>query len=619
MSNNYKSTLQSNNTELSSNNLDLQALIDQANALPDAGGVDLPELTNEGTAADLLSGKELIDGDGNKVTGTIPTKTSSNITVSGATVTVPSGYYATQTTKSIATATRAETTISVTADDTNDKLTITASNNQGTGYVTGANKTASKTISLTASGATVTASDGANSISKSVQTATQATPSITINASGLITATATQSEGYVTAGSKSDTKQLTTQAAKTITPTKSSQTAVAKDVYTTGAITVGAIPSEYITTTDANATASDIFANKTAYVNGSKVSGTFTIDNELSTQDDLIAQIQAAVDNLPETSVEPNLQDKTVTPTTTSQTVKADTGYDGLDTVTVNAMPAATQATPSISVDSNGKITASATQSAGYVVAGTKSTTKQLTVQAAKTVTPSTSSQTAVASGVYTTGAVTVAAVPTQTKTATPTTSTQTIAPDSGKFLSQVTINPIPSGYIQPSGTKTITTNGTHDVTAYASATVNVAGEDVTTEVSAYTSKIASLEAAVTALENELEGKASGTGSSQLNTCTVNINYSYPFGAVAGQVFVTYAEVDVDTQSVVCKQINITDTNPADLTNVLCGSFVVIEQTGGAFDANNYPNGIWILGKASCYLTPIIPNETLNINIEFWD
>ena len=34
---------------------------------------------------------------------------------------------------------------------------------------------------------------------------------------------------------------------------------------------------------------------------------------------------------------------------------------------------------------------------------------------------------------------------------------------------------PVPSGYIKPSGSKTITENGTHDVTQYASAVVNVA------------------------------------------------------------------------------------------------------------------------------------------------
>lgn len=70
-----------------------------------------------------------------------------------------------------------------------------------------------------------------------------------------------------------------------------------------------------------------------------------------------------------------------------------------------------TQATPAITVDAAGKITASATQTAGVVAAGTKSATKQLTVQAAKTVIPSASAQTAVAKGVFTTGIVTVAAV----------------------------------------------------------------------------------------------------------------------------------------------------------------------------------------------------------------
>ena len=37
---------------------------------------------------------------------------------------------------------------------------------------------------------------------------------------------------------------------------------------------------------------------------------------------------------------------------------------------------------------------------------------------------------------------------------------------------------PVPDGYIVPSGSKTITENGTHDVTNYASAVVNVASEE---------------------------------------------------------------------------------------------------------------------------------------------
>lgn len=73
----------------------------------------------------------------------------------------------------------------------------------------------------------------------------QATPTITVSAAGLITASATQTEGYVVAGTKSATKQLSTQAAKTVTPSTSAQTAVASGKYTTGAIKVAAIPSTY--------------------------------------------------------------------------------------------------------------------------------------------------------------------------------------------------------------------------------------------------------------------------------------------------------------------------------------------------------------------------------------
>ncbi len=202
-------------------------------------------------------------------------------------------------------------------------------------------------------------------------------------------------------------------------------------------------------------------------------------NTEVANQAALISEQDAKIAELAEIlsgkagGSEPTLQEKTVTPSTSKQTVTADSGYDGLSQVTVNAMTTATQATPSISVSSSGLITASATQSAGYVAAGTKSATKQLTTQAAKTVTPSTSSQTAVSSGVYTTGAVTVAAVTTQEKTATPTTSVQEITPDSGKFLSKVIVNEIPSSYgvYKSIFNKTITEftdNELQDVSPYA-------------------------------------------------------------------------------------------------------------------------------------------------------
>lgn len=94
-----------------------------------------------------------------------------------------------------------------------------------------------------------------------------------------------------------------------------------------------------------------------------------------------------------------NNQDKVVTSSTVTQTISADAGYTGLGTVTINAIAVATQATPVATiVNSTGIISATATQAAGYVVAGTKTGTAQLPVQTGTTITPTESAQTAVAS-----------------------------------------------------------------------------------------------------------------------------------------------------------------------------------------------------------------------------
>jgi hypothetical protein len=108
-----------------------------------------------------------------------------------------------------------------------------------------------------------------------------------------------------------------------------------------------------------------------------------------------------------DTQEEPVIESLSVTENGTYTAPSGIHGYSPV-TIAVPTGPAVEQVTPIITVNSSGLITASATQEAGIVSAGTKTATQQLTTKAATTITPGTSAKTAVSSGVYTTGDIVV-------------------------------------------------------------------------------------------------------------------------------------------------------------------------------------------------------------------
>lgn len=115
-----------------------------------------------------------------------------------------------------------------------------------------------------------TAYGPAGKITGTMPSVTQATPSISVSSSGLITASASQAEGHVAAGSKRATKQLTTQSGTTVTPGTSQKTAVSSGRYTTGTVYVAG---------SSNLVAGNIRNGVTIF----NVTGNYTGESSLST------------------------------------------------------------------------------------------------------------------------------------------------------------------------------------------------------------------------------------------------------------------------------------------------------------------------------------------------
>ena len=365
----------------------------------------------------------------------------------------------------------------------------TATKNDGT-KVTG--NIASKTASdLTASGATVTAAAGyyPSAVSKAVATTTHPNPTASINSStGVVTASHTQGTGYVTGGTTTGTLNLTTKAAATYYPSTSDQS-ISSGRWLTGNQTIKGVTTSNLTAANIkNGTVVKVGdsanASRITQVTGTlkeSIPHTATIDSARSSDGNVnycYVQHNGTKYYTPGQSFT-FYEGDTIIIYAKGQTTQYSIGAGSVEFHTDNTAINTSYSAPgcdlsiyfsyhsnsiaAISIDLIDYPLQVAGDMAyicpteedayyrleypyygfyGFTVGGISSTYVGTGVptQAAKTITPATYSQTAVEANRYTTG--------------------------------KITVNPIPSSYVQPSGTYTITGQGRYDVSSYSEAYV---------------------------------------------------------------------------------------------------------------------------------------------------
>lgn len=325
-----------------------------------------------------------------------PVRSSSDLTASGATVTVPAGYYSEAASKSVATMTLPTSASSSATSGYTSKATISRStSDQYINIAPGYNSAGGYyKISAVANGSAT----GPSSLSASSASITTGTNTITLTKTNVST-TPTVSAGYVSSATASTaTVALTAsvtaiQGTKTWTPTTSDQI-ISANTFVTGVQTIKG---------DANLVSGNIkdgvsiFGVPGSYSGSGGITPSGNIDITQAGTIDVTNYATATVPLGDFTRIISVNNNPTITVDSAGLVSASYEGYsNGVNPVYTSGW------FDSNDSDSDREIIPYAYGSSTY----------QLSTQAAATITPTESSQTAVTAGKYTTGAVTVAAIP---------------------------------------------------------------------------------------------------------------------------------------------------------------------------------------------------------------